>query len=76
MGSDTRGKREIDPVLVQAATTFVGDWTQATNLGECQHLAGADINETGIAGTMGMLAAGLHRRRRTATDITILTAPG
>ena len=77
MGADTRGKQEIDPSLVQLATTFVDDWTQAKTIGECQHLAAAGrLDEAGIAGTIGMLAAGLHPGRRDAAEITLFDSTG
>jgi alanine dehydrogenase len=77
MGADTRGKREIDPALIQRATTFVDDWTQAKSLGECQHLASVEkLDETSIAGTIGKLAAGLHPGRREAAEITLFDSTG
>jgi alanine dehydrogenase len=77
MGADTRGKQEIDPAIMRSASTFVDDWTQASAIGECQHLAAEGmLNESGIAGTLGMLAAGQHPGRRDADEISLFDSTG
>ena len=53
MGTDTKGKQEVDPALVAAATLFTDEIAQAISIGECQHavaqgmIAPIDIAEIG-----------------------------
>ncbi|WP_319532615.1 iminosuccinate reductase BhcD [uncultured Cohaesibacter sp.] len=53
MGTDTRGKQEVDAALVVRATVFTDEIEQAITIGECQHavaegsMGAADIIEIG-----------------------------
>ncbi len=53
MGTDTKGKQEVEAALVARATVFTDEISQAVSIGECQHavaagtLAVADIIEIG-----------------------------
>ncbi|MCE9681695.1 ornithine cyclodeaminase family protein [Halomonas alkalisoli] len=38
VGSDTRGKKELDPLLLTKSVIVVDNWLQASKLGECQSL--------------------------------------
>ena len=40
MGADTKGKQELAPDLVAAASVFVDSVEQAVTIGECQHAPG------------------------------------
>jgi ornithine cyclodeaminase/alanine dehydrogenase-like protein (mu-crystallin family) len=37
MGTDTKGKQELDPALVATARVFTDEVAQAVSIGECQH---------------------------------------
>ncbi len=54
MGTDTKGKQEVEPALVARARVFTDEIAQAISIGECQHaiadgsLSEADITEIGV----------------------------
>jgi len=49
MGTDTKGKQEIDPELVAMATLFTDEIAQSVTIGETQHaVAGGLISEDDI----------------------------
>jgi alanine dehydrogenase len=37
MGTDTKGKQEVDPAMVAAATVFTDEVAQSISIGEAQH---------------------------------------
>lgn len=55
MGTDTKGKQEMDPALLARATVFTDEVAQSVSIGEAQHavaqglLAEADITQIGAA---------------------------
>ena len=77
MGADTRGKQELDPLLVAAAALFVDEAAQAISIGECQHAYGAGlITGESFRGSIGEVIAGLCDGRRTAQEITLFDGTG
>lgn len=77
MGADTRGKRELDPLLVAAAALFVDEAAQAISIGECQHAYAAGlITADSFRGSLGEVIAGLCDGRRTAQEITLFDGTG
>ena len=41
MGTDTKGKQEVDPALVAAAAVFTDEVAQSVSIGEAQHAVAA-----------------------------------
>jgi alanine dehydrogenase len=77
MGADTRGKQELDPRLVAAASLFVDEPAQATTIGECQHAFGAGLITAGtFRATLGEVVAGLAPGRGSAQEITLFDGTG
>ena len=77
MGADTRGKQELDPLLVAAAALFVDEAAQAISIGECQHAYGDGlITGDSFRGSIGEVIAGLCDGRRTAQEITLFDGTG
>lgn len=77
MGADTRGKQELDPLLVAAAALFVDEAAQAITIGECQHAFGAGlITQQSFRGSIGQVIAGLCEGRRTPQEITLFDGTG
>lgn len=77
MGADTKGKQELDPALVAAASLFVDELEQAITIGECQHAFAAGlITHRSFRGSLGAVAAGLCEGRRSATEITLFDGTG
>ena len=43
MGTDTKGKQEVEAELVAAATLFTDEVAQSVSIGECQHAIGRGL---------------------------------
>ncbi len=76
MGTDTKGKQEVEAALVARATVFTDEVAQAVSIGECQHavadgsLAEGDINE------LGAVINGDHRGRSSDDELTLFDGTG
>jgi ornithine cyclodeaminase len=77
MGADTRGKQELDPLLVVRASVFVDEAAQALTIGESQHAFEAGlITEHSFRGSIGEVIAGLCQARHSADEITLFDGTG
>ena len=75
MGTDTRGKQELDPALVARARLFTDEIAQAASIGECQHaIAQGLIAEEAIT-QIGAVVNGTHPGREDA-EVTIFDGTG
>ena len=76
MGTDTKGKQEVEAALLARATCFTDEVAQAVSLGECQHavaeglLAEADIAE------IGAVVNGDHPGRSSDDEVTLFDGTG
>ncbi len=76
MGTDTKGKQEVESALVARATVVTDEIKQAVSLGECQHavaagtLAEADIIE------IGAIINGDHPGRASDDELTLFDGTG
>lgn len=76
MGTDTKGKQEVDPDLVAAATVFTDEVAQSISIGEVQHaIAAGLINESKIT-PIGAVINGDHPGRTSVEEITIFDGTG
>ena len=76
MGTDTKGKMEVDPSLVAAASVFTDEVAQSVTIGEAQHAA-ADGSITAEAITpIGAVINGDHSGRTSDTEITLFDGTG
>ena len=76
MGTDTKGKQEVDANLVAAATLFTDEVAQSVSIGEAQHAIGAGlIKETGIT-PIGAVINGDHPGRSSDDEITLFDGTG
>ena len=76
MGTDTRGKQELDPALVASAAIFTDEAAQAASIGECQHaIAEGRLRAEAIV-QIGAVIAGLHPGRADAEQITLFDGTG
>jgi alanine dehydrogenase len=77
MGADTRGKQELDPLLVAQAAVFVDEAAQALTIGECQHAFEAGlVTERSFRASIGEVIAGLRQGRRSDSEITLFDGTG
>lgn len=75
MGTDTKGKQELDPKLVARARLFTDEVAQSVSIGEFQHVAAQkEISESDIT-AIGRVITGDHEGRGNA-EITIFDGTG
>ncbi len=76
MGTDTKGKQEVEADLVAKATVFTDEVAQSVSIGECQHaiaeglIAESEINE------LGAVINATHPGRRSDDEITLFDGTG
>ncbi len=78
MGSDSEGKQELEPEVLQRADRVICDKrSQCFQLGELRHAKNAGvIDETHDIAELGELAAGLRRGRTRDAEITVCDLTG
>jgi len=76
MGTDTKGKQEVDPALVAAATLFTDEVAQSITIGETQHaIASGAVKENAIT-PIGAVINGDHPGRTSDDEITLFDGTG
>lgn len=76
MGTDTKGKQELDPALVTKATCFTDEVAQSITIGECQHaIAAGSLADTDIV-ELGAVINGDHAGRTSDEEITMFDGTG
>ncbi len=76
MGTDTKGKQELESALVARATVFTDEIAQAITIGECQHaLADQSLRESDIT-ELGFVINGDHIGRSSDDEITLFDGTG
>ncbi len=76
MGTDTKGKQEVDPALVAAATVFADEVAQSVSIGEAQHaVASGALAESAIT-PIGAVINGDHPGRTSDDEITLFDGTG
>ncbi|WP_043118542.1 iminosuccinate reductase BhcD [Solemya velum gill symbiont] len=76
MGTDTKGKQEVDTALVESATLFTDEIVQSITIGENQHaIESGAISESDIT-PIGDVINGKHPGRSHADEITLFDGAG
>lgn len=76
MGTDTKGKQEVEAALVARATTFTDEIAQSITIGECQHaIADSSLQQADII-ELGMVINGDHKGRTSNDEITLFDGTG
>ncbi|WP_375230567.1 iminosuccinate reductase BhcD [Roseobacter sp. S98] len=76
MGTDTKGKQEVDPQILAGATVFADEIAQSVTIGEAQHAVGSGlIAETDIT-PVGAVINGDHPGRSSDDQITLFDGTG
>ncbi len=76
MGTDTIGKKEIDPAIFERASVFTDEIAQSVTLGETQHAVAAGIISPDDVVEIGSVIVGDHPGRRSEEDITVFDGTG
>ena len=76
MGTDTKGKQEVEAALLARATVFADELAQSVSIGEAQHAVAAGlIAETDIT-EIGAVINGTHPGRTSDQEITLFDGTG
>ena len=76
MGTDTRGKQELDPALLARARVFTDEVAQSVTIGEAQHAIAQGLIAEAAITPIGAVIAGMGPGRQSAADITIFDGTG
>ncbi len=76
MGTDTKGKQELEAALVARASIFTDEIAQSISIGECQHaIANGSLQTTDIK-ELGAVINGKIPGRTSADEITLFDGTG
>jgi len=76
MGTDTKGKQEVEAALVARSQAFTDEIAQAITIGECQHAyAAGDLPKEAIT-PIGAVIDGAHGGRASDDAITLFDSTG
>lgn len=76
MGTDTKGKQEVEAALVARATVFTDEVAQSVSIGECQHAIAAGLISEGQINEIGAVINGDHPGRSAEDEITLFDGTG
>ena len=76
MGTDTRGKQEVDAALLAAASVFTDEVAQSVSIGEAQHAIDAGSLVEGDIVPLGRVIDGQHPGRADDEEITLFDGTG
>lgn len=76
MGTDTVGKQEVEPELLQKAKVFTDEVAQSISLGEAQHAVAKSLISKDDVIQIGAVINGTHPGRTSADDITLFDGTG
>ena len=76
MGTDTKGKQEVDPQLLVRATVFTDEVAQSTSIGEAQHAVAQGLIAEADVAQLGAVINGAHPGRNSAEQITLFDGTG
>jgi ornithine cyclodeaminase len=76
MGTDTKGKQEVEPALLGRASVFADEVAQSVSIGEAQHAVAAGLLDATAITPLGRVLTGAHPGRRTAEEVTLFDGTG
>ncbi len=76
MGTDTKGKQEVEAELLAKSTLFTDEVAQAISIGECQHAISAGLIDQSAITAIGQVINGTHSGRTSDSEITLFDGTG
>lgn len=76
MGTDTKGKQEVEVALVAKARLFTDEVAQSVTIGEAQHAVAEGLVAAGDITPLGAVLTGTHGGRGSEAEITIFDGTG
>lgn len=76
MGTDTKGKQEVDPQLLVKADVFTDEVAQSISIGEAQHAIGQGLIQEDDVAQLGAVINGTNPGRSLDDQITLFDGTG
>ena len=76
MGTDTKGKQEVEAALLARATVFTDEVAQSISIGEAQHAVAGGMVKEGDIVQIGAVVNGSHPGRASDDQITLFDGTG
>ena len=76
MGTDTKGKQEVEAALMARASVFCDEVAQSVTIGEAQHAVAAGLIAERDITQIGAVVNGTHPGRTSAAEITLFDGTG
>lgn len=76
MGTDTKGKQEVEAQLLVKAAVFTDEVAQSISIGEAQHAVGQGLIQESDVAQLGAVINGTNPGRTTANQITLFDGTG
>ena len=76
MGTDTKGKQEVEAALLARATVFTDEVAQSVSIGEAQHAVGAGLKAEADIAMLGAVINGTHPGRTSPEEVTLFDGTG
>ncbi len=76
MGTDTKGKQEVEAALVARAAVFTDEVAQSVSIGEAQHAVAAGLLDAGAITPLGQVLIGEHPGRMSPGQVTLFDGTG
>ena len=76
MGTDTKGKQEVDPALLAKARVFTDEVAQSISIGEAQHAVGQGLIAESDVAQLGAVINGTDPGRTSDDQITLFDGTG
>jgi ornithine cyclodeaminase len=76
MGTDTRGKQEVEPALVARASVYTDEVAQSVTIGEAQHAVTQGLLDASAIVPLGDVLIGAHPGRGAPDEITLYDGTG
>ena len=76
MGTDTKGKQEVEAALLARATVFTDEVAQSVSIGEAQHAVAEGTIEASDITELGAVINGTHPGRTSKHEITLFDGTG
>jgi alanine dehydrogenase len=76
MGTDTKGKQEVEAALLAKSTVFTDEVAQSISIGEAQHAIAAGMISEADVHQLGAVINGTHAGRTSDDEITMFDGTG
>ena len=76
MGTDTKGKQEVEAALVARASVFTDEIAQSVSIGEAQHAIENGALQPAQITELGAVINGTHQGRANAEEVTLFDGTG